>query len=364
MTRTRPLVLAASLALAACSSMVDPDKIKPTGPATAGALCQEVTSAFIDRVVECLGVPRAWAQQPGGGPNCSRWDASVAAGRLRYDSFYGDACISLLRTMPCDQLFGGSGGGGPPGACALALQGLVQAGSACVTDEDCAGGTYCDFKGACGGACNAYATLGQQCQVGGVYTQCAPGLFCIADPAPATTSTCQSPIVQGSPCPAGWGCADGLFCDRSATPYRCQPQQTSGSCTQDDGCLRPRYHCSRDPIALSGNCRPVALETQNCTNGYGDCVGGTYCNTGGTPPAVGVSGTCIIYPGPPSVCGTYGAEWIECLGSSCSATTGQGACAPYIPLGNSCAPTGPSDQCGPGNYCTLGPPNVCAVACP
>ena len=371
MTRARSLALA-SLLLAACQSAVDPDQIKPTGPATAAGLCQEVTAALVDLVVECLGVPRAWAQQGNDLLNCSKWDASVAAGRMRYDLFYGDACVDLVRTTSCAQLLGGSGGGGSlPGACGQAVQGLVPAGGVCATEQDCSSGTYCSYTGGCGGTCKAYAALNQRCveDIGPVsaYTQCAPGLVCVADPPPATTSVCISPIPLNGSCPAGYGCAEGLYCDRTAVSpaaWTCQAQQTSGTCTQYDACQEPFYHCSSpNPSVTPGTCRPLATETQSCKHGYGDCVDGTYCYTGASIPAAGDSGTCTIFPGPPSVCGTYGVERIRCLGSYCSATTGQGACTPYIPLGSPCDPAA-ADQCGPGNFCTTSPPSVCAVACP
>lgn len=367
MTRTRLAVLAASLGLVACQNIADPDKIEPTGPATAAALCTEITSALIDRVVQCLGVPLAWAQQGSDLPNCSKWDASIAAGRMAYDQFYGDACINLVRTSSCAQLFADSGGGGPPGACGQALQGLVPAGGVCATSEDCSSGTYCNYTGACGGTCKAYAALNQTCvDVAGMYTQCAPGLLCIGDVG-STTSTCLNPIPLAGACPAGYGCDDGLYCDRTAAlpaNWICRTRQTSGNCTQYDACLQPGYHCSGLNVSVTspGDCRALAREGQSCKNGYGDCVSGTYCYTGSSTPAAGDSGSCTIFPGPPGACGQYGAETISCLGSYCGGAAAP-ACTAYIPLGNACSTTGPSDQCGPDNVCA-GSPSVCAVVCP
>lgn len=369
MTRTRLAVLAGSLLLAACQKIADPDKVEPTGPATAAALCQGVTTALTDRVVQCLGVPLAWAQQGSDLPNCSKWDASVFNGRLFYDQFYGDACLNLIRTLSCAQLFSSSSSGGPPGVCGQALQGLVPAGGTCVTSEDCSSTTYCDYTAACGGTCRTYAALNQKCvDVGGTFTQCAPGLLCIGD-AGAATSTCLPPIALGGTCQSGYGCADGLYCDRSAAlsaNWTCRTQQTSGNCTQYDACAQPGYHCSGANVSLltPGGCQPIARQGQSCKNGYGDCVSGTYCDTGGSTPAAGVSGTCTLYPGATGACGQYGAEWISCLGSYCNGgATAPGVCTAYIPLGQSCPTTGPAEQCGPGNACA-GSPAVCAVICP
>lgn len=366
MTRTSHFALAALLGLAACT--VNPDKIKPT----AGDLCREATSVMVDRLAECTSAPLAVAQQYAPllfGLDCGKWDTSVAEGHLAYDSSYAVQCIGDLHTATCVELFY-QNGGGPPGACALAIKGLVPAGSACASSEECVGGTYCTYTSACGGTCKAYANLGQYCWDGTTSTQCAAGLLCMSDPSPATTSTCRAPLQAGQLCPTGWGCADGLYCDRSSgvsTSYSCKVQQTTGSCGQYDVCLTPLYVCSGASIsyATPGTCRPVGRQGQSCKNGYNDCVWGTYCNTGSTPPAVGVAGTCIIFPGPPAVCGPYGSEYVSCLDSYCKIPTGltNGNCTPYIPLGNACVSGGAYDQCGFGNY-TCNASNVCAVRCP
>ncbi len=367
MTRTSRLALVVPLGLAACT--VNPDKIKPT----VEDLCREVQSALADRYAQCAGSPLAWTHWVFSSEfSCAQWGASVAAGRMGYDESAGSQCISDLRTIACDQLFG-SGGSGPPGACAQAIWGLVPAGSACSTSEDCVSGTYCTYASACGGTCKAYANLGQKCWDGTTYTQCAAGLNCMNDPSPATTQSCQMPLQAGQFCPSGWGCADGLYCDQNSADltnyHKCLAQQTSGSCGQDDACLTPLYVCAGASISYTspGNCQPVSREGRSCQNGYNECAWGTYCNTGTTAPATGVAGVCTIFPGPPGACGTYGGEWVSCLASYCTAPnwTSSGNCAPYVPLGNPCSSGGTDNPCGPGNYCnTSVSPNVCAVRCP
>ncbi len=360
MTRTIRLAPAVLLGLAACT--VDPNKIKPT----VEDLCREVVSVLADRYAECAGSPLAWTHWVLNDQLvCAQWGASVAAGRMGYDESVGSQCISDLRTMPCDQLFG-SGGSGPPGACAQAIWGLVPTGSACSTSEDCVTGTYCTYVSACGGTCKAYASLSQYCWDGTTYTQCAPGLDCVNDPAPASTQSCQMPLQAGQLCPSGWGCAAGLYCDRSSgvsATYICRAQQTSGSCGQYDACLEPLYICSGPSISYTtpGTCQPVSREGQACVNGWNQCVWGTYCDTGASAPAKGVAGFCTIFPGPPGYCGTYGGEYVDCLASYCNAN----ACTPFIPVGSPCVSGGPGDQCGSGNFCnTSVSPPVCAIRCP
>ncbi len=366
MTRTSRLALVALSGLAACT--VNPDNIKPT----ASDLCREATSVMVDRLAECTGTPLAMAQQYAPlllGMNCDKWDASVAAGHLAYDSSYAVQCLDDLRSTTCAQLFYGNGSG-PPGACAVAARGLVGAGAPCASSEECVSGTYCTYTSACGGSCKLYANLGQLCWDGSTSTQCAGGLNCMSDPAPATTQSCQAPIKFGQACPSGWGCANGLYCDQNSvalTYHTCQTRQTSGSCGQYDACLEPLYVCSGPSVSYStpGTCRPVARQGQACNHGCNDCVWGTYCNTGSTPPATGVPGTCTIFPGPPAVCGPYGNEYVSCLDSYCKIPTGgtNGNCTAYIPLGKPCVPGGAYDQCGFVNY-TCNASNVCAVRCP
>lgn len=399
-SRLAPIVL---LGLATCT--VDPNKIKPT----VEDLCREVVSVLGERVAQCEGVAVAWAQwEFSSDLTCARWGESVSAGRMGYDESAGVQCIRDLQSMSCDQLFASNG---PPGACAQAIWGLVPAGSACSTSEECASGTYCNSPSGCGGTCRAYVSLGQVCydsSISGSYVSCSQGLNCMPDPAPATTSRCQAPILAGYGCPNGYGCADGLYCDKStgvpatytckADPtsgqacgnglicadglycYRnsstplidktCQPKMTSGACGQYEACLTPLYVCA-GPSSLSwtstGNCQAIAREGQTCQNGYGECVRGAYCKTASAIPTTGDPGVCTVFPGPPAACGIYGGEWVWCLASYCTApnSTSTGTCAAFVPLGQPCSSGGTDNPCGPGAYCnTSVSPAVCAVRCP
>lgn len=396
MTRAIRLAPVVVIGLAACS--FNTNKIKPT----VEDLCREVVSVLGERVAQCEGLAVAWAQWAlSADLNCAQWGESVAAGRMGYDESAGVQCISDLQSMSCDQLFASNG---PPGACAQAIWGQVPAGYACITNLDCANGTYCEIASSCGGTCRAYANLGQVCydSSSGSGTQCIQGLNCMPDPTPATTSRCQAPIQAGYACPNGWGCANGLYCDwvtTSLTYHTCQPdrqlnqscdpypcddglycnqdstspnykkcvaQQTSGPCGQWNACRYPLYVCSgAPPISWSapGNCRPIAREGQSCKHGYGDCVWGAYCRTGSASPATGDSGVCTVFSGPSGICGDYGSEWVECIASYCYGSP-SGTCAPYIPLGGTCVSGGPWDQCGYDAYCPTAAPYVCTAYCP
>ena len=389
MTRTIRLSLVVLSGLAACT--VNPNNIKPT----AEDLCREAGSAMGDRTWDCLGWDPTfaqWAVPQALDFNCVKWGESVSAGRMAYDEAAGVQCISDLRSMSCDQLFG-SGGSGPPGACAQAITGLVPAGNTCTVEMDCASGTYCDNSATCGGICRAYLQLGGICSL--PYTRCRPGLDCINDGTGTSTYTCQVPLLAGQACPYG-GCADGLYCDTSSgvpTSYvcatdptagqpcgngwacaaglycrldtvTCQPQMTSGPCGQWNACVTPLYVCTGDSPtwASPGACRPLAQEGQACRNGWNYCAFGAYCNTGSAAPALGIPGVCHAFPGAGGYCGSYGAEYIfTCIDSYCNGSP-TGTCTPYVPLGGTCTT---ADQCGPYHYCDASVlPNVCKVTCP
>jgi hypothetical protein len=398
MTRTSRLALVALSGLAACT--VNPDNIKPT----VADLCREAQVTMGDRYAECDGYAVAWARWMFSMDiDCAAWSAAVAAGRMAYDESAGVQCINDLRSMSCDQLLNSNG---PPGACAQAIRGLVPAGSACRTYDECATGTYCDSSSACGGTCKAYANVGAVCYSATLpWANCRSGLNCMDDGTATGTSRCYAPLLAGQNCPQSWGCADGLYCDTSSgvsTSYTCktdptsgqscgngwscaaglfcnynsavpavyktcQPSMTTGPCGQYNACQYPLYICAGPSYSWSspGQCQAIAREGQPCQHGYHQCVWGAYCKTAIPPPgtpAIGDPGVCTVYPGPPGFCGSYGSEYVYCLASYCNAT---GTCASFIPVGGACPAGGGYGECGPGSYCNTGvTPYICAANCP
>lgn len=424
MTRTIRLALVVLSGLAACT--VNPNNIKPT----VGDLCREAGSVMADRTWGCLGWDPTfarWAVPLALDFNCVKWGQSVSAGRMGYDEAAGVQCISDLRSMSCDQIFGGSGSG-PPGACAQAIWGQVPAGYACTIEMDCARGTYCDNSATCGGICRAYANQGQICydSGGGTWTRCSQGLNCMPDPAPSTNYHCQAPILAGNACPNAWGCADGLYCDTSSgvpASYVCKADPTSGQACGNGWACAGGLYC--DSTITPSTCKTIPTSGQPCGNGW-VCADGLYCNSVSTScQPKKTSGPCgqwdaCLAPlyvctgdsptwASPGTCRALAQEgqycvngWNYCAfgaycntGSTTPALGVPGVCKAFPGAGGPCAyygveyifacidsycsgsPSGTctpyvalggsctdSYQCGPDNYCTAVAPNVCAATCP
>jgi hypothetical protein len=71
----------------------------------------------------------------------TKLDASVSAGRIKYNADDYETCLTAGEAQTCDQFFGQNGATAavPPAACDTAEVGLVATGGACTIDQDCAG---------------------------------------------------------------------------------------------------------------------------------------------------------------------------------------------------------------------------------
>jgi hypothetical protein len=76
----------------------------------------------------------------------TKLDASVTAGRIKYNADDYETCFMALEAETCDQFFRQNGATStPPAACDTAEVGLVATGGACTIDDDCAvDGDGCD----------------------------------------------------------------------------------------------------------------------------------------------------------------------------------------------------------------------------
>ena len=76
----------------------------------------------------------------------TKLDASVTAGRIKYNAADYETCLTAGEAETCDQFFRQNGAtAAPPAACNTAEVGLVATGGACTIDEDCAvDGNSCD----------------------------------------------------------------------------------------------------------------------------------------------------------------------------------------------------------------------------
>lgn len=351
MTRTCALVLVASLALAGCSSMVDPDKIAPVGPAI-DQLCAQVGPILVNKAVACTHSPEAWIRQGDFLPNCSNWPRSVSAGRIVYDAAKAQQCLDALTAATCQEIFGDTGG--PPAVCFQALQGQVQDGASCWDDSECRIDSFCDHSD-CPGTCQRRSGLGQTCaSTGG----CQAGLSCQRDPAGASM-VCMTILPQGATCTLTSAvCGPDLYCDATGTG-RCEPQRTSGACSRFEECHGPEHVCAGLVLVapvVPGQCAPVSRVNQACVVGYhlcpgGPVPGGTWCKSAGIQ-AYGEVGTCVLYGGVPDACGDFGGGEIAlCYGGYCGAAATP-TCTDWFPNGTSCAGYGDA-VCMPGARCQL-----------
>lgn len=70
----------------------------------------------------------------------TKLDASVSAGRIKYNANDYETCLTAGEAETCDQFFGQNGATEMlPAACDTAEVGLVATGGACTIDLDCAG---------------------------------------------------------------------------------------------------------------------------------------------------------------------------------------------------------------------------------
>ncbi len=349
MTRTCALVLAASVALAGCSGMVDPDKIAPVGPAI-DQLCGQMDPILVGKAVACTHSPEAWIRQSDILPKCANWPKGVAAGRIVYDAAKAQQCLDALTAVTCQEIFGDTGG--PPAVCFQALQGQVQDGARCWDDSECRIDSFCDHSD-CPGTCKRRSGLGQAC----VSTrECQAGLSC-QNPPLSVGKVCMTILSQGAICTApGTVCGPGLYCDATGTGL-CVPQRTSGSCTRWEECFGPEYACAGLglPAPVVPGCAPVSRVNQACLVGYhlcpgGPLPGGTWCK-GGTQ-VYGDAGTCVLYNGVPNPCGDFGGGEIAlCYGGYCGAAASP-SCTDWFPNGTPCAGYGDA-VCLPGARCQL-----------
>jgi hypothetical protein len=352
MTRTRPVVLAASLALVACSAMVDPDKIAPVGPAI-DQLCAQIGPILVGKAVACTHSPEAWIRQSDILPNCGNWPKSVSAGRIVYDAAKAQQCLDALTAATCQETFGDTGG--PPSVCFQALQGQVQDGASCWDDSDCRIDSFCDHSN-CPGTCKRRSGLNQAC---GSTGECQAGLACQNNPI-AVGKVCMTILSQGAICTApGTVCGPGLYCDASTTG-QCVFQRTGGPCTRWEECLGPEYVCAGLVLSappVTGQCSPVSRVNQPCVVGYhlcpgGPLPGGTWCKSATSTQVYGDAGTCVLYNGVPNACGDFGGGEIAlCYGGYCGVAAAP-ACADWFPDGASCLGYGDA-VCLPGTRCQL-----------
>ncbi len=295
----------------------------------------------------------------------TRYDAALAAGRLRYDADVAGQCLQALRNGSCDDapvsLPMQNRGIEYDTQCRFLL-GQVADGGACQWSTECQDGAYCDDTPAtCGGVCRRGTVSPPITALDG----CPPGTVFLG----GLFGKCLKPGGAGAPCGIHQGalagvCGQGTWCDSRTTPYgtckpvvtegeacepyigpqcgwslfcndgRCQKVQGEGGACKAPGLGRFGALACRDELfcdgdnGQAGTCRPRRTEGAACRGSFEcedgvDCVGSRYQE--------GVWGTCQKAPREGEAC-----EGRLCApGFTCSSTTV--TCVATVRLGEPCS---------------------------
>jgi hypothetical protein len=280
-----------------------------------------------------------------------RHEASLASGRMRFDSDAAERCLETIRESTCDldpvssqsswlgfgqsddcrfligtvpdgELCGALGECGPQSFCTSILRHLAfPDGPVC--QRRTGQGETVPSNGVfwCApelvaeqGVCQALAGEGESCQFpldSRLYGSCAPGLYCTP-----STRRCQRLERKGEPCfedenfLCAWdlACVQGTCRERGGEGDDCWRSQDENSLIR--GCMFD-FFCDASPNS-SGKCRALLKEGASCRDNQ-ECAAGFYC--AGPAPDFGEPGTCRRKALPGEACeGT----WQCALAASCA----------------------------------------------
>lgn len=276
----------------------------------------------------------------------ARYEASIAAGRVKYNGGRAKACLDALSGRSCD-----------PSAvpetdenCDRIYEGTLAAGQTCNSGE-CAYGLTCALPAtsSCGGTCKALVAAGGEATRS---SECQPGLY-------FEGGICKAPSDEGQACsPASSdSCKPGLHCqDRVCVKWRIEGQSCSdtqrcylylnclsGVCARpsgvgqacganDVGCMLDLY-CNLDAMV----CKEPEAEGGACSSSS-YCQGGLICS----------NGTCAKPSSEGQACVARGcAENLYCEGASKT-------CKPVVADGAACSTNGSDSPCKSGSLCSGG----------
>lgn len=197
----------------------------------------------------------------------------VMEGSKAYDAAQAETCLDDLEgyLLSCNEEDVW------PVSCDVVVVGQLEAGSACVHDDECVSGHWCwDW------ACAHMPVAGDDC-INNYY--CGYGFFCGND------GKCSSPRGDGEACPEGhYACSEGLFCNwqEQAGNYNgvCRPRRTKGDdCSNDHSSCSSGLFCSN----RTGECTVLPEVGDDCSKTKWRCAGGARCDQG-TCRALGADG--------------------------------------------------------------------------
>lgn len=227
-----------------------------------------------------------------------------------------DECAEALETWTCEDLLTRK----TPSAC-LPPPGPRTDGTLCGEDGQCASG-YCGLvpDELCG-RCRSRAPQGAACMSD---DDCDMGMMCTVD------EVCAPYAPQGAPCSDDQPCAPWLSCSTTPPPpgqRRCVEVAGAGQPCDSEGNGRPHcdllngYFCN----GVTHVCQSFELASPGDTcgvllDGYGLCVGGSFCDL------LGLTGTCLAPGEAGDPCSVEEGPWCQ-PGLGCA----EDACHAYEP---------------------------------
>ncbi len=142
--------------------------------------------------------------------------ASIDAGRVTFDADGIAACVADYGALGCEVVASRA-----PSSCKSVLHGEVELEDACVLDDDCVAGAFCDRQDACPGLCEELLSKGADCDRN---DQCKSGLQCI-------DGECDEDAAEGEDCGGDVAppCHLGTMCIGDDTE-----EKKAGTCKAED----------------------------------------------------------------------------------------------------------------------------------
>jgi hypothetical protein len=276
-----------------------------------GELGKALEEALCDMAIDCGTV--ADRSECTGDLDTRQLEASVKAGKIRYDGALAAKCLDLFSTS-CSMPFVDDD------SCDAVFKGTLAVGAACLSNSECASArcdlSACDPDAACcRGAClEARPTIpvGGKCAFSDA--ACAKGAYCDYV-TPSADSVCKliESKREGEACDGARSCALGLFC-KEDTKVCARPPKRGEACEPDQyNCPYASDYCDTETLV----CTPKKAVGQPC-QGFLDCVSSAECSDAKVCVARGKEG---------EACATVScASGLDCQGDVCVKPTPEPVC--------------------------------------
>ncbi|QDG51740.1 hypothetical protein FIV42_13575 [Persicimonas caeni] len=270
---------------------------------------------------------------------------SVESGRATYSADNAGDCLATMESLDCSYgVF--PDGAAEPEVCEKTLEGQVEDGGECYSDEECVVGECMGQEWSENGevtqpgTCSTGFAIGEACEWS---DECVEGTYCNQEYDEDTgefVGTCEKIGDVGDACGgSSQSCKDGLFCDQQydsdtgQTVGTCKAPSAVGESCDSGGCVDGAYCETYDPeTGESPNvCKARKGEGEGCN--YGQCNESTYCKVAEDGSSGSFSGTCTALKAAGEPCESSD----ECMSSWC------GTSASNPEAGNTCQSDGSTD---------------------